>query len=476
MSDLSSPAPGEQMPDSVSVQVIQAEPRGVTLVSSPYSPTPGRPRRASLTRTIRLAVLAPYRLIGRVLRSFRFWLLVVLVVLVVLVAYYVIADRDTPLTTDAYVQAYVVRVAPQVSGLVVRVHVGEGSTVRTGDVLFELDHRPFQHQVEMLEAKLVTTRREVKQLYTQLAAEEAEHRRLTAEDELAKYLYERDNRIYQGGATTERKFTSSAQSYKASRAAVDKSARMIQHIQEAIDAQVGQENSLVARVEAELAGARLNLEYSTVQAPCDGVTTNLQLREGDFAHVGEAVLSCVDRGRWLVVANYRERSLERLRPGQRALVTFRAAPGRIYGARVFALGWGVSTTPGLPVQRPYTWAMNAPAVSCRTVMNCGPPSANASRIGEIAPPGMPKTKGTPWASRLRTRSCAPDRAEFDSVIASSPLWAASASPASVSSADSVVATSLHQRAECLGVSSGHPQRSMLMIRCGSTPRRKITER
>ena len=101
MSDLSSPAPGEQMPDSVGVQVIQAEPRGVTLVSSPYSPTPVRPRRASLTRTIRLAMLAPFRLIGRVLRSFRFWLLVVLVVLVVLVAYYVIADRDTPLTTDA---------------------------------------------------------------------------------------------------------------------------------------------------------------------------------------------------------------------------------------------------------------------------------------------------------------------------------------------------------------------------------------
>ena len=60
---------------------------------------------------------------------FRFWLLVLLIVLIVLVvfvAYYVIADRDTPLTTDAYVQAYVVRVAPQVSGLVVRVHVASG--------------------------------------------------------------------------------------------------------------------------------------------------------------------------------------------------------------------------------------------------------------------------------------------------------------------------------------------------------------
>ena len=399
MSDLSSPAPGEQMADSVGAQVIQAEPRGVTPVSSPYSPTPGRPRRASLTRTIRLAVLAPFRLIGRVLRSFRFWLLVLLVVLVVLVAYYVIADRDTPLTTDAYVQAYVVRVAPQVSGLVVRVHVGEGSIVRKGDVLFELDHRPFQHQVATLEAKLVTTRREVNQLYTQLAAEEAEHRRLTAEDELAKYLYERDNRIYQGGATTERKFTNSAQVYKASRASVDKSARMIQHIQEAIDARVGQENSLVAQVEAELAEARLNLEYSTVQAPCDGVITNLQLREGDFAHVGEGVLSCVDRGRWLVVANYRERSLERLRPGQPALVTFRAAPGRIYGARVFALGWGVNQGQGVPsgnlpeVPRLQNWVPPSQRFQVRLALD--DPDAAPLRVGTtctvttIADPASP---------------------------------------------------------------------------------------
>jgi multidrug resistance efflux pump len=335
-------------------------------------------------------------LIGRVLRSFRFWLLVVLAMLV---AYYVIADRDTPLTTDAYVQAYVVRVAPQVSGLVVRVHVGEGSTVRKGDILFELDHRPFQHQVEMLEAKLVTTRRDVKQLHTQLAAEEAEHRRLSAEDELAKYLFDRDNRIYQGGATTERKVTSSAQGYKASRAAVDKSARMIQFIQEAIDAQVGQENSLVAQVEAELAGARLDLEYSTVLAPADGVITNLQLREGDFAHVGEAVLSCVDRGRWLVVANYRERSLERLRPGQRALVTFRAAPGRIYGAQLFALGWGVGQGQGVPsgdlpdVPRLQNWVPPSQRFQVRLALDH--PDAAPLRVGTtctvttIADPASP---------------------------------------------------------------------------------------
>jgi multidrug efflux system membrane fusion protein len=218
-----------------------------------------------------------------------------------------------------------------------------------------------------------------------LAAEQAEHRRLTAEDELAKYLFERDERIFQGGATTERKATSSAQAYRASRASVEKSARMIQHIQEAIDARVGQENSLVALVEAELAEARLNLEYSNVHAPCDGVITNLQLREGDFAHVGEAVLSCVDRGQWVVVANYRERSLERLRLGQPAMVTFRAAPGRIYGARVFALGWGVSQGQGVPsgdlpeVARLQNWVPPSQRFQVRLVLD--DPDAAPVRVG-----------------------------------------------------------------------------------------------
>jgi multidrug resistance efflux pump len=373
------------MRNTLETEVVLAGPTGVTTVTIADAPAPGRSRTSSWVRAIIRVILAPFRLIGRVLRSFGFWLLVLLGVLALVVAYYVIADRDTPLTTDAYVQAYVVRVAPQVGGLVVRVHLGEGSTVCKGDVLFELDHRQFQHRVSMLEAKVVTTRREVKQFHTQLAAEEAEHRRLTAEDELAKYLYERDNSIYQGGATTERKFTNSAQGYKASRAAVDKSARMIQHIQEAIDARVGRENSLVAQVEAELAEARLNLEYSTVHAPCDGVITNLQLREGDFAHVGEAVLSCVDRGHWMVVANYRERSLERLRPGQRALVTFRAAPGRIYQARVSALGWGVNQGQGVPsgnlpeVPRLQNWVPPSQRFQVRLVLD--DPGAAPLRVG-----------------------------------------------------------------------------------------------
>ncbi len=296
----------------------------------------------------RSPLMAPFRLSGRILRSFRFWLLVLVLVIAALVGYYVVADRDAPLTTDAYLQAYVVRAAPQVSGKVVRVHVVEGGKVRRGDVLFELDHRPFEHQVALSEAQLVMARRDVEQLSVRLAAERAEHKRLAAESAYSDYVSDRDARIFQKGATTERKFAESTQASAANRASVERSSQMVREVEVAIGARVKDRNAIEAKAEVSLAMARLDLEYSTVLATCDGTVTNLQLRDGDFAHVGEPVLSIVDETQWLVVANYRERSLQRMQVGQDALVTFRGVPGRILGARVVALGRGVMQGQGMP--------------------------------------------------------------------------------------------------------------------------------
>jgi multidrug resistance efflux pump len=101
----------------------------------------------------------------------------------------------------------------------------------------------------------------------------------------------------------------------------------------------------------------------------------------------------------MVVANYRERSLERLRPGQRALVTFRAAPGRIYEARVFALGWGVSQGQGVPsgnlpeVPRLQNWVPPSQRFQVRLALD--DPGAAPLRVGTtctvttIADPASP---------------------------------------------------------------------------------------
>ena len=87
---------------------------------------------------------------------------------------------------------------------------------------------------------------------------------------------------------------------------------------------------LVAEVKAQLAEARLNLAYTRVYAPCDGLITDLQLREGAYVHVGQPAMTLIDTGRWLVVANFRENSLARLREGQPAHVALRGLPAACF--------------------------------------------------------------------------------------------------------------------------------------------------
>jgi multidrug resistance efflux pump len=280
--------------------------------------------------------------------SFRFWLTVLITLIILLVVYFIGADRWTPLTTDAYVQAYVVQVAPQVGGQVTQIHVAEGDSVHAGDLLFEIDPRPFQCQVDLLHAKHVEAEYEIKQLEAQLAAAQAEQRQIAAETEYARVVHEQEKGIYEQLSTTERKYLDARQKLKASEAALERSASEVTNIEQKLAAHIGDVHASVAQAKASLDNAELNLNYCQVHAPCDGIVTDLQLVVGAYAQMGQAVMTCIDTDTALVVANFRERSLEQLRPGQPALVGFQALPGRLWPATVQNIGSGVAHGQGVP--------------------------------------------------------------------------------------------------------------------------------
>ena len=73
----------------------------------------------------------------------RRWTLIVLGLIVVLFLYSLIADRLTPYTSQATVQAFVVRMAPEVAGRVIEVNVIDNQRVKGGDALFGIDPEPF---------------------------------------------------------------------------------------------------------------------------------------------------------------------------------------------------------------------------------------------------------------------------------------------------------------------------------------------
>jgi multidrug resistance efflux pump len=327
--------------------------------------------------------------VGRGLRrlvgSFRFWVFATLAVLLLLIVYYALADIYTPLTTDAYVQAYVVQVAPQVGEKVVRVHVREGDRVKAGARLFELDPALFEHKVASLEAKLIEVEHQVKQLEAELAAARAGHERLVADAELAAVVHRQEQAIFKTDSTTERRYLEALQKNKASQAAVRQSAEQVRRLEEAVDARIAGEHALIAQVKAQLAEARLNLAYTRVTAPCDGLITDLQLREGAYAHTGQAVMTLIDTSHWQVVANFRENSLARLREGQAARVAFRGVPGQLVDARVVSVGWGVSQGQGVPsgqlpeVKVPTSWVPPAQRFQVRLTVDA--PDALPLRVG-----------------------------------------------------------------------------------------------
>jgi multidrug resistance efflux pump len=339
--------------------------------------------------TMSMAALRSVVTIGRrFAQSARAWVLGVLAVIAVLVVYYVLSDRHTPFTTDAYVQAYVIQVAARVDGQVVGVHVKENQAVEKGQVLFQLDPRPFQYRVALLEAKEVDVTHQVAQLDSELSAARADDARLEAEETYARAVYEQEREIHKQKATTERTYLDAVQKYSAAQAARQRGHAQTAKADQALAARIGEEHALVAEVRAQLAEARLDLEWTRITAPANGYVTNVQLREGSFVHVGTPVLTCIDGNAWWIVANYRENSLENLRPGQRVGLTFNTYPGRIFPGVVESVGWGVDEGQGYPsgnlpaVQEPKNWIRLAQRFQVRITPHM--PEGHPLRVGATA--------------------------------------------------------------------------------------------
>jgi multidrug resistance efflux pump len=343
---------------------------------------------ARLGTTLRAVLLAVIRIVRRLLLSARAWVLFVLAIIAALVIYYVLADRHTPFTTDAYVQAYVVQVAARVEGQVVGVYVQENQAVTKGEVLFEIDPRPFEYRVALLEAKRVDAVQQVAQMESELAAAKAEDARLVAEEAFAKTVYEQEAAIYKQKATTDRKYVDAVQRYNAAQAARQRGIAQTHKAEQALAARIGEVHALVAAVQAELDEAKLNLEWTRIYAPANGYVTNVQLRVGAYAHVGVPVITCIDGDQWWVVANFRENTLEHLRPGQPVGLTFNTYPGRIFPGVVQTVGWGVDEGQGAPsgnlpaIQEPKNWIRLAQRFQVRIIPEL--PEGYPLRVGATA--------------------------------------------------------------------------------------------
>jgi multidrug efflux system membrane fusion protein len=321
-----------------------------------------------------------------------------------------------PQTDDATIRANFVGIAPQVSGHIVELRVRDNQQVREGDLLFQIDPRPYEIALERARATLALTRKEVDGLKNgaatavagvsraeaQLNAStadvtsremdpvvaDAEIARLEAQfqhaDEHLKRLepllpqqFVTEDRVEE--ARTQRAaalaalneararkrsataaLTSTRAQHVATEAALQQALSERSRAKDAIG-QIGDVNARIAAAEAAVHAAELDLSYCTVRAPFTGLVVNMNISNGAFARTGVEVFTLVDMSTWYVIANFRETQLRHIPSGTQVDIYLQSMPGKHFRGTVVGLGWAVlpengTSVMGLPlVERSLDW-------------------------------------------------------------------------------------------------------------------------
>src|SRR5262249_8792188 len=247
-------------------------------------------------------------------------------------------------TDDAYVKADNTNIAPKVSGYIGAVLVGDNEQVKAGQVLARIDDRDFRVAVDQAKADVETAQAAIANKQALLAAQQSviEAARATIAVDQANLTFaeqedERYSRLSSTGYGSVQNAQQAASRRAAAGAAVARDSASLKSATTQLDvlkAELAQARAALARSEALLRQAELNLSYTSIVAPVDGVVGNRTLRVGQYAQAGTQLMAVVPTAAPYVIANYKETQLTNVRPGQPATVAVDTFPGVTFKGRV----------------------------------------------------------------------------------------------------------------------------------------------
>jgi membrane fusion protein, multidrug efflux system len=270
-----------------------------------------------------------------------------LVLLVAGLLYYALGGRYVS-TEDAYVQAARVAVSTDISGRVSGIPVADNQLVHKGDVLLRLDKRSLVIAERVAEAKLANTRLHVtamKATYRQKLADLN-----SAENTLAyqQQEYARQKRLAQSGIASQAQLDKALQMLRSAQQDVAAKQQGADSALAALGGQAGiriNDHPAVRAAQAQLDHAGLNLSYTTVRAPMDGIVTKVEkVRVGDYVTKAAPLFALVSTTDIWVEANFKETAITHMRPGQRASIEVDAFSGKKLSGRVASLSPGTGAS------------------------------------------------------------------------------------------------------------------------------------
>ncbi|KJC42380.1 hemolysin D [Bradyrhizobium sp. LTSP885] len=250
-------------------------------------------------------------------------------------------------TDDAYVKADNTTIAPKVSGYLSEVLAGDNEHVHAGQVLARIDDRDFRVALDQAKADVAASEAAITSKRAQLDVQHSviEAARATlAVDDATQTFAAQENKRYTDLAGTGFGSVQNAQQaqsrHAGAEAAVARDTANLAsalHQVELLKADIVQAEAAAARSSALQHQAELNLGYTTISAPIDGVVGNRTLRTGQFVQAGTQLMSLVPATGAYVIANFKETQLTDVRKGQSVEIAVDMFPGQVVRGHVDSL-------------------------------------------------------------------------------------------------------------------------------------------
>jgi membrane fusion protein, multidrug efflux system len=250
---------------------------------------------------------------------------------------------------DAYVTADIVTVAPQVSGPMLRLAVIDNQSVATGDLLFTIDPRPFQIELDRQKADLALAQANLTGAKDRLALAQnnIDGKQATFDD--ATINRDRGLELLKENVVSQETVDNLQRSFKVAQAelAQSRAAKVV------AEQDVAVQNAEVQRAETAVAKAEWELTKTEIKSPARGRVAPFQIRPGTFLEVGKSVLAIVTTDNWRIMANLPERHLNGLQVGQPVWLSMGSDPWRIYAGHIRSIAPGVARSANAVNVLPY---------------------------------------------------------------------------------------------------------------------------
>jgi len=268
-------------------------------------------------------------------------MLIVPLLLLALAGYWWMTSGKSVSTDDAQIKQDIVSVSAQVTGPIAEVDVRNGSHVKKGDLLFRIDPAPYRVALEQAQAQLAAAKLQTTQLRTQVAGTGADIIGEQANLEIQRNALNRQSALLKQGFTTRADYEDALNKVKEAQQDLADAKARAANAQAAI---APGEQPSIAQAQAAVDKAQLELSRTEVRAPMDGDVENADnLQMGQMAAEGLGMLSIVHDSTAWVEANFKEKEVGRMVPGQRAQVTVDAYPGQKFAAHVQSIGAGTGS-------------------------------------------------------------------------------------------------------------------------------------